>query len=324
MMQLKVAFSLKGWLAADLAGTTFDLADPTACVSFEKLTDGDLIEHESAGDVLVTSTGPFRVPRKILDWLDVTSLEPMPPELATRTHERTRQLRNSARRVVQVVQWVTGRMHDFEPTKSFRNCEFQVEGGPWRLIEPEIDVKVSFGRPFRTLDEIAVRVICQVLGRGGYEPLSNVLLREAWSLLATSPRSALVLGIASLESCVKHLIITCIPDSKWLVENVPSPPIESMLRSFINELNTKAKIKGKVVPPPKSLLDAVKNAVAARNRVVHGVSQDVSSESVRAYLRAIADINVLMDVYGGYTWAMKNLSVEAAEALTQSLGPVAK
>jgi len=325
-MQLKIAFSLSGWLVGrdDLDGATFfELTDPPAAsVSFRKLGDDDAGTHERAGDILVTSTGSFEPPRKIREWLETSEpVQMMPADLATGTLERTRQLLNAARKVVRVVHWVAARTDEMKPTKSLRPCEFQVvEGGPWRRIEPAISLKVSFRSLGRTISGAVLDEVRQVLRGGGEEPLSNVLLSEAWSLLATSPRGALVLGIASLESCVKRLIVVCVPDSQWLVENVPSPPIESMLRDFVGKLKTKASINGKVVPPPQALLKTIKNAVVLRNQVVHGISRDVSSEKVEEYLRAIADINLLMDCYAGNTWAIKNMSHETTKALTESLG----
>jgi hypothetical protein len=320
-MNIQVEFSLSEWATKGLDGASFVVAEPLATeVGFHILQEADLVKQERAGDVLVRARAEFKPTRKMTEWL--TSLPDeaaLPKELSQSFAEQSRAARQAAERVIRIILWVSGQTEEMKPTRSYRPTQISVDGHSWRKIEAGFVTSITFGRASRQFNATVFGEAQQLLSSGTEEPLSNVLLTEAWSLVATSPRSALVLGIASLESCMKRLMVSSLPGSKWLVENIPSPPIESLLRSYLLELKLKAQINGRVVAPPELLMTTIKKAVAMRNRVVHGVTQDIKDATIRGYLAAISDVNCLLDTYAGHTWAIRNMSVEGSAALRDAL-----
>ncbi len=65
------------------------------------------------------------------------------------------------------------------------------------------------------------------------EPLGHTLAREAVALASKSPRSSILIMTAALETAVKMHISCIAPDSAWLIQELPSPPIFKILRDYI-------------------------------------------------------------------------------------------
>jgi hypothetical protein len=76
---------------------------------------------------------------------------------------------------------------------------------------------------------------------GAEEPLARQVFREAWSHIGVNPRSALVIGVSAAEVGLRGLIGTLIPDAKWLVEEIQTPPVGKILRKFLPTLRVKAR-----------------------------------------------------------------------------------
>ena len=68
------------------------------------------------------------------------------------------------------------------------------------------------------------------------EPLAHQLLREAWNLRHTNPRISVVIGVAAAEVGMKQLVAMLVPHARWLVEELPSPPLVPMMRHYLAEL----------------------------------------------------------------------------------------
>jgi len=111
---------------------------------------------------------------------------------------------------------------------------------------------------------------------------------------------------------MKQLIAALVPDARWLVEELPSPPLSTMVKDYLKELPIRAD-----VPParrsPKHLRRLLHDAVEARNQVVHrGTTPAVS---LRETLTGIREFLYLLDFYCGHSWAIERLSVETRAAL---------
>jgi hypothetical protein len=95
------------------------------------------------------------------------------------------------------------------------------------------------------------------------EPLGRQLFREAWSERETRPRSALVIGVAAAEVGFKKLVGTLVPQARWLMDEIQTPPLGTMLRKFLPTLPVK------FASPPSVLLKQLDEAVKRRNKLVH-------------------------------------------------------
>jgi hypothetical protein len=139
---------------------------------------------------------------------------------------------------------------------------------------------------------------------GSEPPLGLQLLGEAWNQRITHPRSALVIGVTAAEIALKQLIGELAPDARWLVDNVPSPPIFKIARDYVPSLKVKARLKGKTLQPPKKLLKRLLEAVELRNKVVHAGEAPPGPEELKEILVAMEDLVWICDLYTGHTWAL--------------------
>lgn len=151
-----------------------------------------------------------------------------------------------------------------------------------------------------------------ILANGTREPLAHQLLREAWNLRHGNPRASLVIAVAAAEVGIKQLIAALVPDARWLVEELPSPPLVAMMKDYLKEL----PIRADVAPArrsPKHLRKLLHGAVEARNQVVHrGATPAVS---LRETLAGVREFLYLLDFYGGQPWAVSRLSPETRSEL---------
>lgn len=144
------------------------------------------------------------------------------------------------------------------------------------------------------------------------EPLG----RDIWHVAVnTDPRTAVILAVTAVEGEVKRLINEVVPESEWLVANLPSPPIVRLIKTY---LPTIISIPSKQLPPSR-LMRTLEEAINLRNSFVHGgfqasggwaVASDLSPQSVEKFLEASSDLLWLFDLYRGHTWAVSYLSEE--------------
>jgi hypothetical protein len=144
--------------------------------------------------------------------------------------------------------------------------------------------------------------------KGVREPFAHRLFREAWAERLSSPRSALIAGVAALEIGIKETIADLVPDAEWLVLNLPSPDVVQILRDGLSKLPTRLKIGETVVAPPKDILDEIKKATKMRNQLAHAGQGKVHRETVHDMLCTIRDVLSLLDYYRGHEWALCHIS----------------
>lgn len=141
------------------------------------------------------------------------------------------------------------------------------------------------------------------LSRAG-EPFGQDLLQEAWRLVATNPRSSLTTGVAAVETRLKELITDLVPQTAWLIKNIPSPSVSKLATKYLEELPARCTIAGRVLRPSKTILRELEWAIEQRNDLVHGsLSSELDAERVKQFLRKARSLLYLLDYYAGYEWA---------------------
>jgi len=147
------------------------------------------------------------------------------------------------------------------------------------------------------------------------EPLAHELFCEAADQEQKNPRSCLVLTVAAAEIGFKQLVGSLVPDAKWLADNVPSPPLVTMLSNYLPTLPLKVRINGSRPKVPAKLISTIKTAVQLRNQVAHGNSPKIPSKKLHEILMAIHDCLYLFDYYNGHSWAWNRISIETQELI---------
>ena len=70
------------------------------------------------------------------------------------------------------------------------------------------------------------------------EPLGHILLKEAGIIDKKSLRSLIMIMTAALEAAIKIHIGKITPDTNWLMEKTPSPPMHKMSREYLPLLHS--------------------------------------------------------------------------------------
>lgn len=154
--------------------------------------------------------------------------------------------------------------------------------------------------------------IAELVTSSQREPVAHELWREAWNLRHPNPRSSLVIGVAAAEVGIKQLIAAMVPGAKSLVENIPSPSLDVMMRKILPDLPIKADVEPSR-RVPRYLRIAVITAVEDRNRVVHLGA--MPSGDLRKTLIAIREFLYMLDMYSGQLWAEALLTEKTRSAL---------
>lgn len=139
------------------------------------------------------------------------------------------------------------------------------------------------------------------------EPLGHELLREAQEQVSQNPRSSLIIGVSAVEVGTKQCIAALVPDAEWLVSELQTPPVHRLLQEYLPKLPGQAAQGYAVMPPPQSLINAIKEGVRARNGVAHAGKAPLPLDELSSLLSDVRDVLYLLDCYRGHSWALDHV-----------------
>ena len=116
------------------------------------------------------------------------------------------------------------------------------------------------------------------------------------------------MAAAALETGAKIHISEIAPDTAWLVEEMPSPPIFKVLRDYIPALHSD---RGKDVEWWLKFRPHLKTASSlfeVRNKIAHTGCVPENAKTPVEYTNAVKDILYALDVLAGHEWAKQRLS----------------
>jgi hypothetical protein len=217
-------------------------------------------------------------------------------------------LKNTARQLIGLLRWTNNYIGHHDPIGS-RGAYWSFDNIHWY----NFPMRFQF---FRTrngytlhLNENDLKRITELLDSDISEPIYHELFREAWSQRVENPRSAIAIGVAAAEVGVKVLISKIIPDAKWLVEHVITPPICDILSKYLPNLQSLNQIKSKCVIP-KSLIKTTRELVEKRNKLVHVGTIIPDKKELEEKLKDIKDLLLLLDYYGGFEFSLSHVRKE--------------
>lgn len=174
--------------------------------------------------------------------------------------------------------------------------------------------QASLGHDRTRLDQGGLSHIAALVEASLTQPLAHELWREAWNLQYSRPRSSLVLGVAAAEVGFKHLVALLVPHAESLVEHVPSPPLDVMIRKVLPDLPVRSAISPLLLCP-RRIRHQLVEAVEARNKVVHrGATPTLSLWTT---LQAVREFLYLLDLHAGHAWSESFLADDTRAALRQ-------
>ena len=127
-------------------------------------------------------------------------------------------------------------------------------------------------------------------------------------------RSALVIGVAAAEVGFKKLVGSLVPQAPWLLDEIQTPPLGTMLRKFLPTLPVKFRFQGKAIRPPNVLLNQLDEAIRRRNKLVHAGQPPPNRDELEKMLRTVNDFLWICDVYAGHGWAHEYISAATRTA----------
>lgn len=195
--------------------------------------------------------------------------------------------------------------------------DWSVDGVAWKRVADNLHLKMVFSRPFIPwTNETAEFVAAKVLGDLD-EPLGHQLLREAAANRKDNLRSSLVLAVVAAEVGFKQFASNTFPDTDWILEKLPSPPLNTMLQVFPWP-KLGVLINGKVPSIPDSIQGVLKKAVTLRNQIVHLGVANLEVETVDSVITAVRDLLYFLDALRGQSWAGNYMSPDALKSLAES------
>lgn len=236
-----------------------------------------------------------------------------PPNFIDFVRNADRELFDWANRTISVFRW---RVNDLGPHNPIgpEGLFWSFTGAFWHRAPLDWRVHIFTSKAVELFDQYVIDVK-RIVEAGGAGPIHHDLFREAWDQFGQNPRSALIVGIAAAEVAVKKCISILIPDTEWIVSNLPSPPIVQILTEYLTQLPVRFKINDKVKTLPPEIISTIKKGVTLRNDLSHTGKGNITSDNVEEILQAIQDVLWLMDFYSGSEWAFEYISPKTKEFL---------
>jgi hypothetical protein len=246
--------------------------------------------------------------------IGILTLAGMPATFKNFVENLNEEVRELVARTVAALRWRMGRPQGPRSVTWKPPDWFAFDSVTWFQMPSRLSLRIEFINKPSLTAEIAAEVQ-KLVQEGMGEPLPHSLFREAWALRSTNPRSALLIGVTAAEVGIKRYVSFLVPEAEWLVNNLPSPPIDSMAKEYLPKLPAKSRIDGKVRQIPSGVLDELKKAIKLRNDTAHQGEFNLKYESLERKLVAIRDLLWLLDFFAGHEWALEYVTNETRARL---------
>jgi hypothetical protein len=216
---------------------------------------------------------------------------------------------SALRHVGAVLRWRFG-LSGYDPVFRDTNVTAQLANG--RPLDLYLVPQSAMGDDSAAIEQGGLSAVADLVTSSQREPVAHELWREAWNLRHSNPRSSLVIGVAAAEVGLKQLIATLVPNAKSLVENIPSPPLDTIIRKVLPDLSIRADVEPNR-RAPRHLRTAIIAMVEDRNRIVHLGA--MPRGDLRGALLAVREFLYMLDMYSGHPWAETLLTEKTRSAL---------
>jgi hypothetical protein len=273
------------------------------------VADGIDLPFQPNGEILIAEDGSCTEgfsPRRDLCPSDISSL----------IKRAESELAQHIDRFLNLLRWRQGIDAPGEVVKH-RTLYWRIGGGEYLCAPSEVDeetvVLTMFGIQWDGERSTALQEIWSV--KDMTEPLGHTLIREAANLVSESPRSAILMMTAALETAIKMHISHFAPDTAWLMREIASPPIFKILRDYIPAIH---HAKGKEIDfwdKVKPFIKKVQTLVEVRNKIAHTGKIPEGSGPIQNDILLVTDMLYALDVLNGHEWAKARVSYEFCNAL---------
>lgn len=311
------ALELKTYLSVEVSDAIWDFVDAYLSERVLIRTNSSItLPYLVGGSVVLDRNGAF--PERVSP-----SLFTCPEDIIEFLEGVKQRLNAYADRFTKLMRWRQGYpANDDEASNAMGSLFWNVGSSPenyyhvptGKLQQQTIKVSaISDGMQWSNSDQLNMTELWQSVNLD--EPLGHTLLKEAATQLSNSPRSAILIMTAALETSTKTHISEIAPDCSWLMESIASPPIFKILKDYIPRLHKERGTDMDFWDGAKPLLKVIQRLVEVRNKVAHTGKIPKLVEPLDDYLLAVNDILYVLDALKGYEWAKSLVSRPVAHSL---------
>ena len=275
-----------------------------------RVADGIALPFQPKDKILIAGDGTYKEgfrPRRHL----------CPPDIFQLIERVESELASNADRFLKLLRWRQGIDAPGEVVKH-RTLYWRIGDGEYPIAPPDgpsqaIKIPGMFGIHWDGGYPAALRELWPTTDLT--EPLGHTLVREAGALVSESPRSSILIMTAALETAVKMHISRIAPDTAWLMQEIPSPPIFKVLRDYIPTIH---RIRGKKIDfwdKVKPFINKAQKLIELRNKVAHTGKIPEDAGPIQDDLVLVSDLLYLLDVLDGHDWAKSLVSHALRNAL---------
>jgi hypothetical protein len=178
---------------------------PPVRIALRKIHDDEIKQFYESDDWVAEMCAEEDVSSKVCAQFESSGSEPTQAvkEILTRVSVR---MTDFLTIFLRIVRWRTGVYGHHQVIRcADSGIEWSLDGTTWRAAAGLITVVASHELRSTMYTESLFQEIKGLLAED-QEPIGHELLREAWNLKATSPRSSLMLAVSALEVGVKEFI----------------------------------------------------------------------------------------------------------------------
>jgi hypothetical protein len=236
-----------------------------------------------------------------------------PEALQEYTRLRASALSQHVTRTVKVLEWVHRRRGAVGPDASLGD-QWSLDGEAWAPLSLPGQVFVS-SEAHLFPSESSLRTVRDLVAAGEDAPLGRELFLEAWGMRGTAQRSSLAIAVAAAEVGFKEFVTDIVPETTWIMENVPAPPLTKLLAKYFPDLLSATAIDNDDFRIPQWIRNPIDKAVTLRNKVVHAGRRSVDLRFLEEVLTAVEELLWILDYFRGRTWAANYLTIETRREL---------
>jgi hypothetical protein len=228
-------------------------------------------------------------------------LRHMPPEYADFQRDVFKTLSTAARACWGLLHWRKNAVAVHGSLGSPRLSCAQ-DGQVWTLLPPDYEISV-FNFKALHIEPSDAEDLAALVREHREEPLAFEMLREA-SSFGRSSRAGLLACCSALEAGVKQHITHLVPQTKWLLEKMQAPSLQTLLCDVIPNLHRGLRTPcAPFFPLNKDNTDFLKKLVTRRNDVAHGKKHSVEVPYVHDAISFVHDVLFALEWCKGHEWA---------------------
>jgi hypothetical protein len=145
-------------------------------------------------------------------------LELLPEGLRSFIDQATSETHDYLERTVRVMRWRAAAEGPHNPFVAVHDGQlFSLDMETWHQLPSTVSLATHLRGSLR-MHEPEWNQVTELVGKGGDEPFSFELFREAFSHRFGNLRSAVMLGVAAAENGFKECASQLVPDAEWLIQ----------------------------------------------------------------------------------------------------------